>query len=62
MVEFRNVFFKYRPELDYVLRDLNVTFAGGGTMIGICGRTGLRLRLCSLASTLTLWRVACVGV
>ncbi|KAA6379024.1 MAG: ABC transporter: Multidrug resistance-associated protein, ATP binding protein, partial [Streblomastix strix] len=38
-VQFKNVSFRYRSKLPYVLNDVNFTFTGG-EKIGVCGRTG----------------------
>lgn len=38
-IEFTNVSLKYRPELPYVIKDLNLSFKGG-EKVGFCGRTG----------------------
>ncbi|GAV26690.1 hypothetical protein PMKS-000145 [Pichia membranifaciens] len=38
-IEFKNVSLKYRPELPYVVKDLNLSFKGG-EKVGFCGRTG----------------------
>ncbi|KAK9321278.1 P-loop containing nucleoside triphosphate hydrolase protein [Lipomyces orientalis] len=38
-IEMQNVFLKYRPELPYVLKGINLSIKGG-EKVGICGRTG----------------------
>jgi hypothetical protein len=48
-VEFRNIVFKYRPELPPVLKDLSLTIEPG-EKIGIVGRYVYRLFLIKLAT------------
>ncbi|KAG0687309.1 hypothetical protein C6P40_002536 [Pichia californica] len=38
-IEFKNVNLKYRPELPYVIKNLNLTIKGN-EKVGFCGRTG----------------------
>lgn len=38
-IEFKNYYFKYRQDLDYVLKDINIVIKGG-EKIGVVGRTG----------------------
>ena len=38
-IEIRNLNFRYRPELDLVLKDINLSIAPG-ERIGVVGRTG----------------------
>ncbi|WVN85580.1 uncharacterized protein L203_100729 [Cryptococcus depauperatus CBS 7841] len=38
-IEFDHFFMKYRPELDFCLKDINLKIQGG-ERVGVCGRTG----------------------
>lgn len=47
-IEFRQVWFKYRPDLDYVLKDFSLTI-GAGEFVALVGYSGVgKSTLCSL--------------